>query len=75
MDFNLTRLPLLSGLILQTPSSALGGFPARWPASFVGLKLPAFIMLCMLLLAVGVDRVVWVWFGHWQRAQSGVARR
>ena len=31
MDFNLTRLPLLSGLILRTPSSAFDGLPVRRP--------------------------------------------
>ena len=53
MDFNLTRLPLLSGLIPRTPPSALGGIPVFWPASLVGFELPALIMDCMLLLAVG----------------------
>ena len=53
MDFNLTRLPLLSLLILQTPPSALGETPVCRPAGLVGFELPEFIMVCMLLLAVG----------------------
>ena len=53
MDFNLTRMPLLSGLILRTPPSSFGGIPVCRPASLVGFELPAFIMDCMLLLAVG----------------------
>ena len=53
MDFNLSQMPLLSGIILQTPPSALGGIPVCRPASLVGLELPALIMVCMLLLAVG----------------------
>ncbi len=31
VNFNLTWLPLLSGLILRTPSSAFDGLPVRRP--------------------------------------------
>ena len=53
MDFYFTRLPLLGGLILRTPPSALRGLPVRRPAILVGLKFLAFVMVRMLLLAVG----------------------
>ena len=54
MDFYLTRLPLLGGLILRTPSSdGLGGLPVRRPESFVGVKFPTLVMVGMLLAAVG----------------------
>ena len=53
MEFYFTRLPLLGGLILQTPSSALREFPVQRPAILVGLKFPEFVVVCMLLLAFG----------------------
>ena len=56
MDFYFTRLPLFGGLILRTPTVALRGLPAGRPAILVGLKFPAFVMVCMLLLAVGALR-------------------
>ncbi len=53
MDFNLTRLPLLSGLILRAPSSAFDGFPVYWPESLVSVEFPALVVVYMLLLAMG----------------------
>jgi hypothetical protein len=54
MDFYLTRLPLLGGLILQTSSSdGLGGLPVLWPEGFVGIKFPALVVLGVFLAAVG----------------------
>lgn len=54
MDFYLTRLPLLGGLILRTPSSdGLGGLPVRRPERLVGVKFPTLVMVGMLLAAVG----------------------
>jgi hypothetical protein len=54
MDFYLTRLPLLGGLILRTLSSnGLGGLPVCRPEGFVGVKFPALVVLGMLLAAVG----------------------
>ena len=53
MDFNLTRLPLLSGLILRAPSSAFDGFPVCWPESLVSVEFPALVVVYMLLLAMG----------------------
>ena len=53
MDFNLTWMSLLSGIIIRTPPSASGGFPICRPAILVGFELPSLIMVCMLLLAVG----------------------
>ena len=53
MDFYFTWLPLLSGLILRLPSSALRGFQVCRPTILVGLKFLAFAVICMLLLAVG----------------------
>jgi hypothetical protein len=66
MDFNFTRLPLFSGLILRTPSSVLHGFPVRWPKLFVGFEFPAFVVVGMLLLAVGAFRtgLAGLFFGH-----------
>ncbi len=58
MDLYLTQLPLLGGLILRTPSSDdLGGFPICWPEGFVGVQFPAFVMIDVLLVAVGAFRV------------------
>ena len=56
MDFHFTRLPLFGGLILRAPSSVLHRFPVRWPKLFVGLEFPAFVVVGMLLLAVGAFR-------------------
>ena len=57
MDFYLTRLPLLGGLILRTPSSdGLDGLPVRRPERFVGVKFPTLVMVDMLLAAVGALR-------------------
>ena len=56
MDFYFTRLPLLNGLILRTPSSALRGFPVCRPKILVGLEFPAFVVVSMLLLAAGAFR-------------------
>jgi hypothetical protein len=54
MDFYLTRLPLLGGLILRTPSSdGLGGLPVRRPESLVGVKFPTLLVFGMFLAAVG----------------------
>ena len=54
MDLYLTRLPLLGGLILQTPSSnGLGGLPVRRPEGFVGVQFPALVVIGVLLAAVG----------------------
>ncbi len=54
MDFYLTRLPLLGGLILRTLSSnSLGGLPVRRPEGFAGVKFPALVVLGVLLAAVG----------------------
>ena len=54
MDFYLTRLPLLGGLILRTPSSdGLGGLPVRRPERLVGVKFPTLVVVGMLLAAVG----------------------
>jgi hypothetical protein len=57
MDFNLTRLPLLGGLILRTPSSeGLGGFPICRPEGFVGVQFPALVVIDVLLVAVAAFR-------------------
>ena len=56
MDFYFTRLPLFGGLILRAPSSVLRGFPVRRPKLLVGLEFPAFVVVSMLLLAVGAFR-------------------
>ncbi len=57
MDFYLTRLPLLGGLILRTPSSeSLGGFPIRRPEGFVGVQFPALVVIDVLLVAVATFR-------------------
>ena len=55
IDFNLTRPPLLSGLILHTPSNPLGGLPVFRPGSLVGIKFPALLVVAMLLVAVGTS--------------------
>ncbi len=55
IDFNLTRPPLLSGLILHTPSSALGGLPVFRPGSLVSIEFPALLVVAMLLVAVGTS--------------------
>ncbi len=67
MDLYLTRLPLLSGLILQAPASnGLGGLPVRRPEGLVGVKFPALLMVCMSLAAVGaflaglMERLGWI---------------
>jgi hypothetical protein len=57
IDINLTRPPLLSGLILLTPSNALGGLPVFWPGSLVGIEFTALLMVAMLLVAVGTSYV------------------
>ncbi len=57
MDLYLTRLPLLGGLILRTPSSdGLGGFSICRPAGFVGVQFPALVMIDVFLVAVGTFR-------------------
>ena len=54
MDFDLTRLPLLGGLILRTPSSdGLVGLPILRAEFFVGIKFPTLVVFSMLLAAVG----------------------
>ena len=54
MDFYLTRLPLLGGLILQAQSSeGLDGLPVLQPESLVGFEFPALLVVGMFLTAVG----------------------
>ncbi len=54
MDLYLTRLPLLGGLILWTPSSnGLGGLPVCRPEGLGGIQFPALVVIGMLLAAVG----------------------
>ena len=54
MDLYLTRLPLLGGLILRTPSSdGLGGFSIGRPEGFVGVQFPALGVINVFLVAVG----------------------
>ena len=65
MDFYLTRLPLLGGLILRTPSrDGLGGFPICRPESFVGVQFPALVVIDVFLVAVGA-------FGAWLTGRLG----
>ena len=54
MDFYLTRLPLLGGLILQAQSSeGLDGLPVLQPESLVGFEFPALLVVGMFRAAVG----------------------
>jgi hypothetical protein len=55
IDFNLTWPPLLSGLILHTPSSTLGRLSVFRPGSLVGIEFPALLVVAMLLVAVGTS--------------------
>ena len=71
MDLYLTRLPLPGGLIIRAPSSdGLGGLPVCWPEGLVGVKLPALLMVCMFLAAVGAflagltGHLGWIDDGH-----------
>ena len=65
MDLYFTWLPLFGGLILLTPSSTLHGFPVRRPKLFVGLKFSAFVVISMLLLAVGAFRKLLTGLAFW----------
>ncbi len=65
MDLYLTRLPLLGGLVLWTPSSdGLGGLPVNRPEGFVGVQFPALVVIGVLLASGGIPfgdgEVPWV---------------
>ncbi len=59
IDFNLPQPPLLNGLVLPTPSSALGRLQVLWPGSFVGIEFLALVVVSMFLVAAGTFLAGW----------------